>query len=141
MTTIGNIQLPIPGLTKIGTDIAILDILFDLKIEGGPEVIRQMVKKNKSSLLFVQKIVPKVSALWIQHPPENWKIHKTEKYLMFIANTPEEILNYFVAEKSIMGYFAKGPEVQAINSIIDFTRSQIATFKARRLYQSNMSHT
>lgn len=117
MTQLGNIQLPLFKPVKVnGSDLDILDMIFDMKILHMNEVLTAMQKAGLPSILVIHDGVHKLIGVMIFKPPDIWLDFDHQQYQLFLAPNIQWMIHYWVDRKmKSQDVF----EVETIQKVID----------------------
>jgi hypothetical protein len=133
MSYIGNIELPLRKAqkVKVRTDNDVLDIIFDLNIEGMNRLLAEANTKvlPMMAVAKVQSLNNIVMVLMFI-PPDIWLDFDGQMYQMYVAPTLEMMIFYFQDMKmKSQDTF----EISFLNNVIAYLE--------RFLIKQNISHT
>jgi hypothetical protein len=135
MTKISDIQIPLGKVHKVdGSDQQVLDMLFDLEIEGMTRLLDQLHGKNEPMFAVIKLKEQKDTVLaFMFMPPDIWLDFDHQKYQVFLAPNLNMMIHYFGDRR------AKSRdtfEISAINMVIDYLERHLTANPHQRV-----SHT
>ena len=135
MTKISDIQIPLRKTHKIdGTDQQILDMLFDLEIQGMTRLLDHLHEKGAPMFAVVKLAKQKDTVLaFMFMPPDIWLDFDHQKYQVYLARDLNMMLHHFVTWKiKSQDTF----EISSLNMIIQYLEKHLTANPHQRV-----SHT
>lgn len=129
-----DIKLPVQNTQKIeGTDIEMLDFLWDMKIaEMNEFLLKVHVEDIPSMMVFTQAALGFVG-LYFYKPPDIWLNFDNQKYQIYIAPNLPLLIHYWVDQRMRTHNLF---ENQILTKVIQYLENYL-----NKLQNQSVSHT